>query len=70
MSTHDDTSPVKLHGLMRRLLEDHQRIMPHHAHLCPLCQDAERTLDLLAEEVPDGALFEPDDLFVAPRSSH
>lgn len=70
MSTHDDTSPVKLHGLLRRLLEDHQRIMPHHAHLCPLCQDGERALDLLADEVPDCAPSGPDDLFVTPRSSH
>lgn len=51
----EETAPAALHGLLRRLLEDHQRIMPHNAELCPLCQDAERTLDLLADEVPDDA---------------
>jgi hypothetical protein len=53
MSIHDNTTPVALHQLLTRLQDDHQRIHPHHAHLCPLCQDTERTLDLLADEVPD-----------------
>jgi hypothetical protein len=53
MSTHEQTTPVALHGLIRRLLDDHQRIFPHQAELCPLCQDTERTLDLLADELPD-----------------
>jgi hypothetical protein len=53
MSHCEQTGPVALHRLMRRLLEDHRRTTPHHAQLCPLCQDAEQTLDLLAEEVTD-----------------
>lgn len=53
MSYCEQTGPAALHSLVRRLLEDHQRIHPHHAQLCPLCRDAEQTLDLLAEEVPD-----------------
>lgn len=53
MSIHDQTTPVALHQLVNRLLADHQRIYPHHADLCPLCQDAELTLDLLADEIPD-----------------
>lgn len=54
MNTHEQTTSVALHRLLTRLLDDHQRMSPHHAHLCPLCQDTERTLDLLAEELPDG----------------
>lgn len=51
--THDQTSPVALHRIISRLLDDHQRMTPHHFDLCPLCQDASTTLDLLADEVPD-----------------
>lgn len=53
MSTHDDTTPAGLHRLLLRLLDDHQRMSSHHADLCPLCQDTERTLDLLADQLPD-----------------
>ncbi len=31
---------------LRALLEDHQRVMPHHAHLCPLCQQAEVAIEI------------------------
>jgi hypothetical protein len=55
MSLHEDTTPVALHRLLRRLLEGHQQNQPHPVHRCPLCQDTERTLDLLADEVPEGA---------------
>jgi hypothetical protein len=54
MSTHEQTTPVALHRLLTRLLNNHQRMHSHHAHLCTLCQDTERTLDLLAEQLPDG----------------
>lgn len=50
---HDQTTPVELHRLISRLLDDHQRADPHHHDMCPLCQDASNTLDLLADEVPD-----------------
>lgn len=51
--SHDQTTPVALHKLIARLLDDHQRVHPHHADLCPLCQDTMTTLDLLADEVPE-----------------
>lgn len=51
---HEQITPGALHRLVARLLEDHQRAEPHHADRCPLCQDAEMTLDLLAEQLPDG----------------
>lgn len=54
MNTHEQTTPAALHRLFARLLDDHQRMHPHHAHLCLLCQETERTLDLLADELPDG----------------
>jgi hypothetical protein len=53
MSAADKTSPAALCRLLVRLLDDHQRAQPHHAHLCPLCQDTTLALDLLAEELPD-----------------
>lgn len=53
MSTHDDITPAALHSLLLRLQDDHQRMHPHHAHQCPLCQDTERTIGLLAELLPD-----------------
>jgi hypothetical protein len=49
----DQTAPAALHSLLTRLLDDHQRMHPHHAHLCPLCQDTERAIQLLAEHLPD-----------------
>lgn len=33
-----------LRGLVARLLDNHQRIDPHHEDLCPLCKDAKRAL--------------------------
>lgn len=52
--THEQTTPGALHRLLARLFDDHQRMYPHHAHLCPLCQDTELALTLLAELLPDG----------------
>jgi hypothetical protein len=46
-----------LHSLLTRLLDDHQRMYPHHADLCPLCQDTKRMLDKLAIELPPTFLF-------------
>ena len=53
MSTHDAITPGGMHGLLQRLLDDHQRMNPHHARLCPLCQDTGIAMELLAEQLPD-----------------
>lgn len=53
MSALDQTAAAALHGLLLRLLDDHQRIEPHHAHLCNLCQDTVRAIQVLAEQLPD-----------------
>lgn len=50
----DLATPVALHQLLTRLLDDHQRMAPHHADLCPLCHDAARALAVLADELPAG----------------
>lgn len=67
MSTHDDTTPAGVFRLLRRLLESHQRADSHDNERCPLCQDTERTIGLLAEQLPDidfacpGCCAEPGD---------
>lgn len=52
-----EIAPAGLHALLLRLLDDHQRMISHHAHLCPLCQDTCLALELLAEQLPDDELL-------------
>ena len=37
-------NPTEMIDLIKRLFDDHQRMYPHHAHLCDECKDSIRIL--------------------------